>query len=1242
MVTTSCNYGYNIMLLWLQHHVTMVQHHTLWIQHHVTIMVTTSCNYGYNIMLLWLQHHVTMVQHHTLWIQHHVTMVTTSCNYGYNIMLQWLQHHVTMVQHHTLWIQHHVTMVQHHTLWIQHHVTMVTTSYSAAINMEQNVRFTQLHDGLYITSVQIEDTGSYLCQATNVAGTVENLGSLQVLVKPHFLVRPTDQVENMGNNVTLTCIANGSPKPHVSWLFNDSAMFPPDTLLSLNKETLVLVELKWTHVGRYTCVAESQEGSKSASASVKLRVPPKVHKIEGIPLLYQGEHLELTCHVTGIPFPNIDWMFNRKPLEESQNKRISFPEASVLSVKYVGLEDAGIYSCKSSNAAGVSQLDVDVYIIGRPSPPVLQNVETVSATSVKLSWTIDQQLSQTPVDKVIISYHNSRESSGPIIEAELDAAIQIYTVHDLEPATEYIFMVSAKNGAGVSDISNVLSAKTYDAGPSVPRKFEVLKVMSHNITLSWEIPLTTNGDIKKYMIEYRKTNDYQETTREVNSDNDVGHMYVLTNLEPYTWYKVRIKAATMEADQVLWGNWTRRIDVKTAEAVPDGRPREVRAYPLSSDTVHVSWEAVAQTMQNGPIKRYYVHYWLLSNLSTAVGVEVINSLDLRVNISDLDPWTWYVVKVIPENSAGIGQPSEPVNVRTLPAAPSSPPYNVTAVSYFEDSLLVKWMPPSSSDWNSDLAGFIVQYWKKSDSRISSKLSLGLLDLALVIRELDAYTEYTVRVAAFTDQISNGMGPYSDNVTIETQQAEPGAVQDVKYISTPSKIRLSWKPPVVKNGVIMNYIIYYHAIGPSVEATPLPPPPLLDFVSELINSTDIKDSVFKTYRNELTVESLVPLLKMCDDIEDDVEFTEGFDKSVDNNLLEWLMVNQNISESNVLDWMIRKNIYLNETCIELQQVLATYLETVNELKEDNYEIYNITTTSTSIVIQGLVSEYIYNISISASTVVGYGDYIIFEAYTKKATTKPTTTNTPPVTTTTQAPTEGPVLKQTSGDNGPFTLPVIIGGAVTGGVLLFIIFLLVGCLFIKRRRSSTDEKARVIRDDTHEERSENTLYGQLDRPSRIPGMATAAEDGTDSVDIHGNEVRFQSPQHTVGTGRSFMTQESGETAYSNGHNIGMENPAYADLPGKAVMKSNPTYYEEPSSSDLESMSVTMAFSSEDNLHAHPQSGENTLKRKSKMKNVDAAAIARLRNNRGLPPGLADTDKSALIDNQVEVVYNERTAL
>ena len=53
-----------------------------------------------------------------------------------------------------------------------------------------------------------------------------------------------------------------------------------------------------------------------------------------------------------------------------------------------------------------------------------------------------------------------------------------------------------------------------------------------------------------------------------------------------------------------------------------------------------------------------------------------------------------------------------------------------------------------------------------------------------------------------------------------------------------------------------------------------------------------------------------------------------------------------------------------------------------------------------------------------------------------------------------------------------------------------------------------------------------------------------------------------------------------------------------------------------------------------------GDSTLKRKSRMKSSDAAAIARLRSTNN--PTMSEQDTSSLIHNEVEVVYNERTAL
>ena len=41
-------------------------------------------------------------------------------------------------------------------------------------------RFTQIPDGLYITSVETSDAGTYICEARNIAGSVESSGTLSI------------------------------------------------------------------------------------------------------------------------------------------------------------------------------------------------------------------------------------------------------------------------------------------------------------------------------------------------------------------------------------------------------------------------------------------------------------------------------------------------------------------------------------------------------------------------------------------------------------------------------------------------------------------------------------------------------------------------------------------------------------------------------------------------------------------------------------------------------------------------------------------------------------------------------------------------------------------------------------------------------------------------------------------------------------------------------------------------------
>ncbi|XP_052790482.1 cell adhesion molecule DSCAM-like [Mya arenaria] len=1119
---------------------------------------------------------------------------------------------------------------------------------SAAVIM--GGRFTQIPDGLYITSVQVEDSGTYLCQASNMAGTVENQGTLTVLVRPYFLQKPVSQVVNRGNNVTLNCVASGYPQPQVTWLFNGSSLFPKDTMLSLDQSQLLLLGVNWLHVGDYTCRATNREGSSQETAAIRIRVPPKVTSIEGIPLLYQGEHLQLTCRVTGIPDPLIEWFHNREQLFTSSNGRISFPEPNKLSVMFANENDAGIYTCKGSNNAGVSQKDMEVFIISRPSPPVLLSASTLSASSVELAWSTQQREPQTPVDKVIIFYRKKLEMSSTYTEVELISTMLKYTISSLDPATEYIFMISAINGAGTSGVSNVLAAKTFDAGPSVPRNFHMVEVESVSFTVGWEIPLKTNGKIKKYQVTYREQNMLAESTVIIQSDSDPSHDYKIEGLAPYTWYNVKVRGATIEGDQVLWGNWSNTMEVKTAQAAPSGMAREVKATPLTSDSIQLSWEAVLQEEQNGPIKRYYVTYWLLSNLSQPVGEEIIDNLDLQVNITDLDSWTWYMFKITSENAGGRGQPSDPVNARTFPTVPTGAPRSVTVEPHSSRSLLIKWEAPPVDQWNSDLSGFIVQYW--NDITMGSLTSLGVLDLTTIVKNLVPYTQYTVRVASFTNQLANGIGPYSENITVKTLQDVPGMVENLQVRATTTSLRLSWRPPPVTNGIISHYLVTYVMIG---RATPLDMDQIevnfTENIGDLVQKEALISEIFINFSPKITRDLLYPIAHMCDTVYLNSTALEKYENTTDISQSEYLL---QFNISNVLsDWMKDEDVMIGDLCGGLKSAIQEIL--IDNAGPLDSSIYNLTTTASTITLSDLEPDFVYNITINAATGAGYGRAVLLETATlAPVPTLPTTARPKPRPTPRPTTTPWP-LGQEAQISDPLNLPVIIGGGVAGLFLLVVIFLLICCLFMRRQKKrQSDEKASVIQQESIEDNQFNSMYGQLDRP-RAPAIAAAAEDGTDSVDLYADQVRFQSPTRSPrnGTARSFMTESSGNVPVGNGRRIreafkGMsfdeieaqrsdDNPHYSGLAAPGTVKANPAYYEESASSDQESISVSMVFSAEDS-----QLRESTLKRKNKMRSMDAAAIARLRSST-LPSTVGrHNDMSALISDDVQIVFNERTAL
>ena len=86
---------------------------------------------------------------------------------------------------------------------------------------------------------------------------------------PHFSIPPESVYEVMpGGSVNLTCIAIGSPMPHVKWRLGATDL-TPDASVPIGRNILVLTDIKES--ATYTCVAVSDLGKVEARTEVKVK-----------------------------------------------------------------------------------------------------------------------------------------------------------------------------------------------------------------------------------------------------------------------------------------------------------------------------------------------------------------------------------------------------------------------------------------------------------------------------------------------------------------------------------------------------------------------------------------------------------------------------------------------------------------------------------------------------------------------------------------------------------------------------------------------------------------------------------------------------------------------------------------------------------------------------------------------------------------------------------------------------------
>ncbi|XP_030334915.1 phosphatidylinositol phosphatase PTPRQ isoform X7 [Strigops habroptila] len=361
-----------------------------------------------------------------------------------------------------------------------------------------------------------------------------------------------------------------------------------------------------------------------------------------------------------------------------------------------------------------------------------------------------------------------------------------YIIKDLIPFTDYTISVSAFTAVGEGPPS-VLTVRTHEQVPSSVQNISYKNISSSSILLYWDPPASPNGKIIHYTV-YAMELDTERAFHMTTSNNSL----LMTGLKKYTNYKMRVAASTTIGESAL--SEENDVFVRTPEDEPDSPPQNVELINVTATEINLRWLPPEQP--NGLITHYEVLY------SDSNDLFIKNASFTSISLSEMKPYTRYNISVRAFTRLGHGnQSSFPLLVRTSETVPDSAPENITYRNISSMEIELSFFPPSVP--NGIIQTYTI-YLKRTNGTEQRIINTTLLTLR--ITDLKKYTEYTVQVSAST---AVGEGLCSSPLHILTDEDAPSSPPEslsVKQLSGVT-VKLSWKPPLEPNGIILYYTVY---------------------------------------------------------------------------------------------------------------------------------------------------------------------------------------------------------------------------------------------------------------------------------------------------------------------------------------------------------------------------------------------------------------------------------------------------
>ncbi|XP_029346662.1 obscurin isoform X6 [Acyrthosiphon pisum] len=191
---------------------------------------------------------------------------------------------------------------------------------------------------------------------------------------PRFLHQEHDtQYGVKGHNANLYWFVYGYPKPKMQYYF-DSQLIEMggryDSSYTRNGQaTLFINKMLDRDIGTYEAVATNEHGTARQRVRLQIAEYPKFLKRPEEKYVILRKNCKLEARVIGVPYPEIKWFKDWKPLVDSARIQIEQvePDVCILRIEDVIMKDEGLYSISARNLAGSISTSVAIHVEDRES-----------------------------------------------------------------------------------------------------------------------------------------------------------------------------------------------------------------------------------------------------------------------------------------------------------------------------------------------------------------------------------------------------------------------------------------------------------------------------------------------------------------------------------------------------------------------------------------------------------------------------------------------------------------------------------------------------------------------------------------------------------------------------------------------------------------------------------------------------------------------------------------------------------